>query len=217
METHQQVPGSFTDWRDIPQPSDLLFYEGMHGGVVAKTWTRRNMSASHNPRVIRERRDTEQNKGVDVAQHVDLLIGVIPAINLEWIQKIHRDIALKGKSVEKVTATILRTLRDYTHFITPQFSVTDINFQRIPVVDTSNPFVAMDVPDASDSMMVVRFREPDRYSFPFLLRKIDGSRMTRPNTMLIPGGEFGHALEVICGPLIEALMEGKRGAVRAQS
>ena len=28
---------------------------------------------------------------VDVARHADLIIGVVPIINLEWIQKLHRD------------------------------------------------------------------------------------------------------------------------------
>ncbi len=201
-----QEPGTFTPWEPLPAGTDLLFYEGLHGGVVARTWTRRQMSPSHNPTVI-ERRSRDSGNGVDVAQHVDLLLGVVPVVNLEWIQKIHRDTRTRGYSAEAVTDTILRRMRDYVNFIVPQFSVTDINFQRVPVVDTSNPFVARDVPIDSESVVVIRFREPYSFNFPELLRKIHGSFMSRPNTLVIPGGYIGHALEVICAPLIYQLCE----------
>ena len=196
--------GVFGDWQDIPEDTDMLFYEGMHGGVVAETWTRRKMPAPHNPRVIRERRKQERGKSIDVAQYVDLLIGVVPAINLEWIQKIHLDMSCRNHSRKEVTQTILSRLQDYIHFIVPQFSLTDINFQRMPVVDTSNPFIARDVPTESESVVVVRFREPEKYDFPFLLKRIHGSFMSRRNTMVIPGGEMQHALDVICAPMIES-------------
>ncbi|MCW9012236.1 MAG: phosphoribulokinase [Gammaproteobacteria bacterium] len=196
--------GSFTEWHDLPEDTDMLFYEGMHGGVVAETWTRRKMSASHNPRVIRDRREANRSQGVDVAQYVDLLIGVVPAINLEWIQKIHLDMNCRNHSSTEVTQAILGRLQDYIHFIVPQFSLTDINFQRMPVVDTSNPFIARDVPTESESIVVIRFREPKKYDFPHLLKRINGSFMSRRNTMVIPGGEMQHALAVICGPMIES-------------
>jgi len=198
-----QPAGTFTDWSDVPEKSDVLFYEGMHGGVVADTWTRRKMSVSHNKWVQRERRNEARETGIDVAKHVDLLIGVVPAINLEWIQKIHRDMKCSNKSTEEVTATILSRLQDYIHFIVPQFSITDINFQRMPIVDTSNPFIARDLPTESESIIVVRFREPAKYNFPHLLKRIDGSFMSRANTMVIPGGEMQHALDIICAPIIE--------------
>ena len=102
--------GTFTPWTQLPAETDLLFYEGLHGGVV-----------------------TER---VNVARYVDLMIGVVPIINLEWIQKVHRDTAERGYSPEAVTDTILRRMYDYTHYIVPQFSRTDINFQRVPTVDT---------------------------------------------------------------------------------
>jgi len=199
-------PGTFTRWEPMPPDTDLLFYEGLHGGVVATTWTRRRMSESHNPRVI-ERRKASTNGGIDVAQYVDLLIGVVPVVNLEWIQKIHRDTNHKGFSAEAVTHTILRRLQDYVHFITPQFSVSDINFQRVPVVDTSNPFIARDVPTPDESVVVIRFREPQKHNFPVLLRRIEESFMSRPNTMLVPGGKMELAIEVICTPLIEQLLD----------
>jgi phosphoribulokinase len=212
-ETQDQFglpPGSFTPWRRIPPGTDLLFYEGMHGGVMARSWTRRKMSPSHNPVVIERRNNRGANGGVDVAQYVDLLLGVVPVVNLEWIQKIHRDTNMKGHTPEAVTDTILRRLRDYTHYITPQFSLTDINFQRVPVVDTSNPFIARDVPALDESVVVIRFREPQRFNFPDLLRRIHDSYMSRPNTMVIPGGKMQLALEVICTPLIHELIDKRQ-------
>jgi phosphoribulokinase len=203
-------PGTFTPWRQIPVDTNLLFYEGMHGGVVATTWTRRKMSPSHNPHVIERRNALDGNNGVDVAQYVDLLLGVVPVVNLEWIQKIHRDTSVKGYSAEAVTDAILRRLRDYTHYITPQFSVSDINFQRVPVVDTSNPFIARDVPAPDESVVVIRFRDPAKFDFPNLLRRIEHSYMSRPNTMVIPGGKMALTLEIICTPLVHELLE-KRG------
>lgn len=211
--THQiaqktgQQEGVFTDWEDLPPDSDLLFYEGLHGGVVASRWSRRKMSTSHNPKVIIERRNAAKSSGVDVAQYVDLLIGVVPVVNLEWIQKIHSDINMRGFSDAETANRIVGRMRDYIHFITPQFSLTDINFQRVPIVDTSNPFVAADVPIDSECMVVIRFREPKKFDFPDLLKRIDGAAMSRPNTMIIPGGGMKQAIDVICTPLILKLVE----------
>jgi len=209
-ETLGGEEGTFTPWQETPADSDLLFYEGLHGGVVANHWTRRKMSPSHNPRVIRERRDTEGSSGVDAAQYVDLLLGVVPVVNLEWIQKIHRDQQVKGYSCEASAEHILERMQDYIHFIVPQFSATDINFQRVPLVDTSNPFIARDVPTSSECIVVIRFRDPKRYDFPRLLRLIDGARMSRPNSMVIPGGQMLQAMDVICTPLVHALVENRR-------
>ncbi len=203
-------PGTFTPWRPIAPETDLLFYEGLHGGVAARNWTRRKMSPSHNPAVVERRSAANGNNGVDVAQYVDLLLGVVPVVNLEWIQKIHRDTSVKGYSAEAVTDAILRRLRDYTHYITPQFSVTDINFQRVPVVDTSNPFIARDVPAPDESVVVIRFRDPAKFDFPNLLRRIEGSYMSRPNNMVIPGGKMALALEIICTPLVHELLEKRK-------
>lgn len=200
-------PGTFSPWRPIAPETDLLFYEGLHGGVAARTWTRRKLSPSHNPVVVERRSAVNGDNGVDIAQYVDLLLGVVPVVNLEWIQKIHRDTSVKGYSAEAVTDTILRRLRDYTHYITPQFSVTDINFQRVPVVDTSNPFIARDVPAPDESVVVIRFRDPARFDFPNLLRRIDAACMSRPNTMVIPGGKMALAMEIICTPLVHELLE----------
>lgn len=180
----QQHAGTFTPWEDLPEGADCLFYEGLHGGVVTDT--------------------------VDVARHVDLLIGVVPTINLEWIQKIQRDTRVRGYSKDAVQDTILRRMPDYVHYIVPQFSRTHINFQRVPVVDTSNPFIARDVPTLDESMVVVRFRDPRSVDFPWLLAMLSGAWMSRPNTLVVPGGKMDLAVQIILTPLIDRLMTRRR-------
>jgi phosphoribulokinase len=179
--------GAFTDWEDFEPDTDVLFYEGLHGAVV-----------------------TEK---VDVAQYVDLKIGVVPVLNLEWIQKIHRDRATRGHSVEDVTSTILRRMPDYVNFLCPQFSRTDINFQRVPIVDTSNPFIARWIPTPEESFVVIRFRDPTGIDFPYLVSMIHDSSMTRANSIVIPGGKLDLAMQLILTPLIRRLIDRKRRAV----
>lgn len=213
-EFYGESTGGFTTWAAIPKGSDLLFYEGYHGGVVASTWARRRTSSAHQAQFPEHR--GKGGKGVDVAQWVDLLIGVVPNVNLEWIQKIHRDCAKSGCSAEAVTATILRRMPDYVNFIVPQFAVTDINFQRVSLVDTSNPFIAREVPSADESFVVIKFRNAQNVDFPDLLRKIGGSFMSRPNTMVVPGGQMQYSMEVICTPIIQELMEAAASSAGAR-
>lgn len=182
---YKQKPGTFTPWEDIEPGSDLLFYEGLHGGVVTDK--------------------------ANVAKWVDLLIGVVPIVNLEWIQKIHRDTSARGYSAEAVTDTILRRMPDYVKTITPQFSRTDINFQRVSIVDTSNPFIARDIPTPDESLVVIRFRYPEKHDFPYYLSMLKDSWMSRPNTMVVPGGKMGMAMEVILRPIVHEMVEKKRG------
>ncbi|CAK0776458.1 putative phosphoribulokinase [Gammaproteobacteria bacterium] len=177
-------PGEFTAWENAPEGTDLLFYEGLHGALVAGE--------------------------VDIAKQVDLKIGVVPIVNLEWIQKIHRDTAERGYSAEAVTHTILRRMHDYVHYITPQFSRTDINFQRVSLVDTSNPFVARDVPTLDESMVVINFQNPRNQDFPYLLSRINNSFMTRLDNLVVPGGKIGTAMELILTPIITEMMARKR-------
>ncbi|WP_088329436.1 phosphoribulokinase [Lacimicrobium sp. SS2-24] len=182
-----QMPGTFTPWQDLPEKTDLLFYEGLHGAVV-----------------------TEE---ANVAKHVDLLVGMVPIVNLEWIQKIVRDTTDRGHSREAVMSSIVRSMDDYFHYITPQFSRTHVNFQRVPTVDTSNPFSAREIPSHDESFVVVRFRREMRtVDYPYLLQMIDGAFMSRVNTMVVPGGKMGLAMELILSPLIEELMDKKRRA-----
>ena len=198
--------GEFTEWKPLPGGSDLLFYEGQHGGLMANTWTRRKVDSRHFPAEI-DRRIGAQ--GIDVAQHVDLLIGVAPAINLEWIQKIHRDCDKGICSPEESVETILRRMDDYLHYIVPQFGLTDINIQRMPLVDTSNPFIARDVPVPDESICVIHFRDRKRHDFPNMLKRIPGASMSRPSTMVIPCGELRLALEVICAPILAEFLDAR--------
>ena len=177
-------PGTFTDWRPFEDNTDLLFYEGLHGAV-------------------------ETDK-VNIAQYADLKVGVVPVINLEWIQKLHRDKAKRGYSTEAVTDTILRRMHDYVHYICPQFAITDINFQRVPIVDTSNPFIARWIPTPDESMVVIRFANPRGIDFPYLLSMIHDSFMSRPNSIVIPGGKMALALQLILTPMIWKLASESR-------
>jgi phosphoribulokinase len=204
--------GEFTPWKPLPSGSDILLYEGQHGGLMAETWTRRQVDSRHFPPEIDRR---VGQRGIDVAQYVDLLIGVAPAINLEWIQKIHRDCDKGYCSREESVETILRRLDDYLHYIVPQFGLTDLNIQRMPLVDTSNPFIARDVPAPDESMLVIHFRDRDRHNFPDLIRRIPGARMSRPSTMIAPGGKLKLALDVICAPILQEMMEKRRATLAA--
>ncbi len=176
-------PGEFTPWEPIPEGTDLMFYEGLHGLV--------------------------KTDDVDVSQFVDLGIGVVPVVNLEWIQKIHRDNAERGYSADAIVDTILRRMPDYINYITPQFSRTDINFQRVATVDTSNPFIARDIPTPDESFVIIRFADPKKFDidFPYLINMIPNSFMSRRNTIVVPGGKMGYAMEIILAPIIDRMME----------
>lgn len=179
-------PGTFTPWKPLSPNTDLLFYEGLHGAVVTNE--------------------------VDVAQYADLKIGVVPVINLEWIQKLHRDRSTRGYSTEAVTDTILRRMPDYVNYICPQFTHTDINFQRVPTVDTSNPFIARWIPTPDESMVVIRFKTPRGIDFPYLLSMIPNSFMSRANSIVIHGSKLDLAMQLILTPLILQLVERKKRA-----
>jgi phosphoribulokinase len=183
---YNAMPGTFTEWEAMPEKSDLLFYEGLHGAAVID--------------------------GIDVSQHADLKIGVVPVINLEWIQKLHRDRSARGYSTEAVTDTILRRMPDYVRYICPQFTETDINFQRVPTVDTSNPFIARWIPTADESMVVIRFRNPRGIDFAYLRTMLQDSFMSRANSIVIPGGKLDLAMQLILTPMILQLVERKRRA-----
>jgi hypothetical protein len=61
---------------------------------------------------------------------------------------------------------LIRRLRNYIDFIVPPFSRSHVNFRRVPLVDTSNPFIARDIPIAEESVVVIRFRDPRNHEFP---------------------------------------------------
>jgi len=180
------APGTFTDWVALPENSDLLFYEGLHGAVKADR--------------------------VNISQYPDLKIGVVPVINLEWIQKIHRDCSARGYSTEAVMDTMLRRMPDYVHYICPQFTKTDINFQRVPTVDTSNPFAARWIPTADESMVIIRFAKPRGIDFSYLHSMIHDSFMSRANSIVIPGAKLDLAMQLILTPFVLQLVERHRRA-----
>ena len=179
-------PGTFTDWEALPENSDLLFYEGLHGAI--------------------------KTEKVNVSQHPDLKIGVVPVINLEWIQKIHRDCSVRGYSTVEVMDIMLRRMPDYVHYICPQFTETHINFQRVPTVDTSNPFTARWIPTADESMVIIRFARPRGIDFPYLLSMVHNSFMSRANSIVIPGNKLDLAMQLILTPFILQLIERRRRA-----
>lgn len=181
---YKQEPGTFTPWEELEANTDMLFYEGLHGAVVTAD--------------------------VDIARYPDLLIGVVPVINLEWIQKLWRDKHVRGYSTEAVTDTILRRMPDYVNYIVPQFAHTHVNFQRVPVVDTSNPFISRDIPSAAESICVIRFANPKGIDFPYLLNMIGDAWMSRANTIVVPGGKMELAMQLIFTPFIWRMMERRQ-------
>jgi phosphoribulokinase len=185
-EKYGAKPGTFTEWEPINAGTNMLFYEGLHGAIVTED--------------------------VNVAKHADLKIGVVPVINLEWIQKIHRDKASRGYSTEAVTDTILRRMPDYVRYICPQFTETDVNFQRVPTVDTSNPFIARSIPTADESMVVIRFKSPRGIDFSYLVSMLHNSFMSRANSIVIPGNKLDLAMQLILTPMILQLFERAKRA-----
>jgi len=184
---HGYPQGALTPWEPLDKDTDLLFYEGLHGGLV-----------------------TDE---VNISRHVDLLIGVVPIINLEWIQKIQRDKAVRGYTAEDATNMILERMYDYVHYITPQFSRTDINFQRVPTVDTSNPFAAEGIPTDDESFTVIHIKNRTllQVDFRYLLEMLEGSFMSTPDTIVVPAGKKIFAMQLLINPAVNRLME-QRGS-----
>lgn len=176
-----QMPGTFTPWQELPTNSDLMLYEGLHGALV--------------------------EGDINIAQHVDMLIGMVPIVNLEWIQKFVRDTRDRGHAQETVIDSIVRSMDDYLNYITPQFSRTHINFQRVPTIDTSNPLDFKEIPTLDESFVVIRFRGIKKVDFPYLLSMIQGAFMSRHNTLVVPGGKMNFAMELILCPLIQKLID----------
>lgn len=189
---HDQKPGTFTPWTSVPADTDILCYQGLHGCFVDEDY--------------------------DIAGYMDLKIGVVPIVNLEWIRKIHRDNRIRGYRPDDVTETILRRMPDYLSYITPQFSRTDINFQRVPMVDTSNPFITLDVPLEKETVVVIRVAQPQQLNvdFLYLLNMVPKSFMSRRNSIVVPGDELGYAMELIFTPIMHDLLEKRREAISEQ-
>jgi phosphoribulokinase len=184
----RQPVGTFTPWAPLPAGTDLLFYEGLHGGVV---------TPEH-----------------DIAQHVDLLIGMTPTINLEWTQKMHRDTAERGHDGAEVARSILRRMPDYVNYIIPQFSRSDVNFQRVPLVDTSHPFTLSEIPKAAESLVVVHLNPGSRIPADFarLRDELPGAFSTRADTLVVPGDHMEAAMEQVLLPALTQLLARRKAA-----
>ena len=183
-EQYGQEPGTFTPWKKLPNNSDLLLYRGLHGAAI---WD-----------------------DIDISQYPDLMIGIAPNINLEWIRKMKRDYTLRDYTPDQVRETIIERMRDYVEHITPQFSRTHINFQMIPVVDTSDPFSAIDEPNEEECYLVVNFQKIETPDFARLMHLIPEAKMSGNKTLLVPGSQMIHVLEVILMPIIHKLVEKSR-------
>jgi len=179
-----QEPGTFTPWKEHKKKSDLLLYRGLHGAVIADD--------------------------IDIAQYPDLIIGIVPDVNLEWASKISRDTALRDYTQEEVRQSILDRMHDYVHHIVPQFSRTHINFQMVPVVDTSDPFTLKRPPTLNECRLVIHFQKCEHPDFVELLALLPESYMSRADTIVVPGEKIIQAIEVVMMPLIQDLVEKSR-------
>ncbi len=178
---HSLSPGNFTAWQQTTRDHSMLFYEGLHGG--------------------------HSGRDANVLKHIDLLIGIAPVINLEWIQKLHRDIEVRGHSVEHTKNVILARMGDYFKYICPQFSKTDINIQRIPLTDTSNPFDVSEVPKISKSLAIIELKNETKFSCDLIKisEEIKSSFMSSSNTLVVPGLALDTAIKKIFTPIIKTL------------
>lgn len=193
------VPGEFTPWEDLPENTDILFYEGLHGMVKRM---------DHGP---------EEGK-YDVSQHVDLGIGVAPVVNIEWMQKIYRDTSERPYSVGQVRDVIMERMDDYIEYIVPQFHRTHVNFQRIPLVDTSDPFstqteVAPMGPAPEDSLIITHVRHKDIEDLSTIVDQIEGAWLQNETTMICSGTQMVKAMDIIMTPIIQNLIAKKRAAM----
>ena len=132
---------------------------------------------------------------------------------MEWIQKIRRDTAIRGYTAENAIQRILERMHDYVHYITPQFSRADINFQRVPMVDTSNPFAVNDIPSNDQSLTVIHIcnRKKLPVDFRYLLEMLEGAFMSTPDTIVVPSGKKIFAMQLIISPAIDALVGRENG------
>ncbi len=178
-------PGQFTPWEYIKPQSDLMFYEGLHGGV--------------------------KTAEIDVADEVDLLVGVAPSVNIEWIQKIYRDTTERLYTPEQVVATILDRMPDYAEFITPQFERTHINFHRVPLIDTTNPFAKQNVPAPEDSLIIIstRINDINLKNVKNSLPKTAMAHLQNEKTLVCLGSYIVDIMDKLFTPIITKLIHNQ--------
>lgn len=175
-----QKAGTFTPWENIDSDTDLLLYRGLHGAAI--------------------------DGDIDISSYPDLLVGIAPNVNLEWIRKIKRDTSLRGYSPEAVRKSILDRMSDYVRHITPQFSRTHINIQMVATVDTSDPFTMSEEPTNDECFLVIHFQKVETPDFPSMLKLLPGSFVSNKDTIVVPGGMLTQAIEVVLMPLVHQLI-----------
>ncbi|PIV73149.1 MAG: phosphoribulokinase, partial [Rhodobacteraceae bacterium CG17_big_fil_post_rev_8_21_14_2_50_65_11] len=62
------------------------------------------------------------------------------------------------------------------------------------------------IPTADESLVVIRFKNPRGIDFPYLVSMINGSWMSRANSIVIPGNKMDLAMQLILTPLIGRLV-----------
>jgi phosphoribulokinase len=64
--------------------------------------------------------------------------------------------------------------------------------------------------------VVIRFKNPRKWPvhFPEMLAMVQGSFMSRRNTIVVPGGKMGMAMEIILMPILEQIMRTRDNARR---
>ena len=179
-----QQPGTFTPWIQMDPDTDLLLYRGLHGAAI--------------------------DGDIDIAKYPDLLIGMVPSVNLEWQRRMHRDSTSRDKTRDEVRESILGRMYDYVHHITPQFSRTHINFQLVPQVDTSDPFRIDKEVSVDEMALVIHFQKLKPPKLSKILDLLENAQMTRQDTILVPGAKIGLALEIIIMPIIKKLVQKSR-------
>ena len=60
--------------------------------------------------------------------------------------------------------------------------------------------------------MIIRFADPRGIDFPYLLSMLHDSFMSRPNSIVVPGGKMELAMQLIFTPMILRLMDGSTAA-----
>ncbi|MFP6680679.1 MAG: phosphoribulokinase, partial [Gammaproteobacteria bacterium] len=88
------------------------------------------------------------------------------------------------------------------------------NFQRVPTIDTSNPFTATEIPTNEESMVVIHVANPGKIQprYRHLLEMLHGSFMSRPDTIVVPAGKYVFAMELLLNPVVEILAQRREQA-----
>ena len=61
-----------------------------------------------------------------------------------------------------------------------------------------------------ESLVVIRFKDPHGIDFPYLISMINGSWMSRANSIVVPGPKLDLAMQLILTPLIERLVSNAK-------